>query len=160
PANGWLGRWVDRHGTGENPFQGLTMGYTLSPAIRTGGAPVAAVSSPDDAQFWIRDTWGTAYDKGVAAWGRMADRRPAGAGPASVHGATRLAQEVAKTLQPYTTDEKKGDPLAPPVPYPSTDDNPLAGHLSRLAGLLTLPLGIRVATIDAESDFDTHDNQP
>jgi uncharacterized protein (DUF1501 family) len=160
PANGWLGRWLDKRGASENPFQGLTMGSTLSPAIRTASTPVAAVSSPDDAQFWIRDTWGQAYDKGVAAWSRIAERRPAGAGPASVHGATRLARDVAARLKPYTSDEKKGDPLAPPVPYPDSDDNPLAERLSRLAGLLALPLGIRVATIDADSDFDTHDNQP
>jgi len=160
PANGWLGRWLDRTGNGENPFQGLTMGYTLSPAIRTGGAPVAAVSSPDDAQFWIRDTWGKAYDKGVATWSRIAEKRPAGAGPSSVHAATRLARDVAAKLGPYTSDEKRGDPLAPPVPYPDGDDNPLAQRLSRLGGLLALPLGIRVATVDAESDFDTHDNQP
>src|SRR4051794_39186442 len=126
PANGWLGRWVDRHGNGDNPFQGLTMGYTLSPAIRTDGAPVAAVSSPDDAQFWVRDTWGKAYDKGMAAWSRIAERRPPGAGPAAVHGATRLTRDVAARLEPYTTDEKRGDPLAPPVPYPDDEDNPLA----------------------------------
>ena len=160
PANGWLGRWVDRRGTAENPFQGLSMGYTLSPAIRTGGKPVAAVSSPDDAQFWIRDTWGKAYDKGLAAWSRIAERRPTGQGPASVHAATRLTRDVAARLQPYTTDEKRGDPLASPVPYPDADDNRLAQQLSRLAGLLALPLGIRVATVDADSDFDTHDNQP
>jgi uncharacterized protein (DUF1501 family) len=160
PANGWLGRWVDRHGNGDNPFQGLTMGYTLSPAIRTGKAPVAAVSSPDDAQFWVRDTWGKAYDKGMAAWSRIADRRPAGAGPAAVHGATRLTRDVAAKLAPYTTDDKRGDPLAPPVPYPDGEENRLARELSRLGGLLSLPLGIRVATVDAEADFDTHDNQP
>ena len=160
PAMGWLGRWLDRRGGQDNPFQGLTMGSTLSPVVRTARAPVAAVSSPDDAQFWIRDTWGEAYDRGMAAWSAMAERRPTAAGPASVHGATRLARDVGKRLEPYTTSDGKADPLAPSVPYPSKDDNPLAQRLSRLAGLLSLPLGIRVASVDTDLDFDTHDNQP
>ncbi|HZO35281.1 MAG TPA: DUF1501 domain-containing protein, partial [Solirubrobacteraceae bacterium] len=32
--------------------------------------------------------------------------------------------------------------------------------LAHLAGMLSLPLGVRIATIDAPGDFDTHDNQP
>jgi hypothetical protein len=34
----------------------VTLGSTLSPVMRSGRVSVAAVSSPDDAQFWIRDT--------------------------------------------------------------------------------------------------------
>lgn len=160
PAMGWLGRWLDRGGNTDNPFQGLTMGSTLSPVVRTSKAPVAAVSSPDDAQFWMRGTWGEPYDRGMAAWSRLAERRPAAAGPAAVHGAARLSRDVAAKLKPYTTEDDKPDPLAPAVPYPDGEENPLARRLSRLAGLLALPLGIRVATVDTDLDFDTHDNQP
>jgi uncharacterized protein (DUF1501 family) len=38
--------------------------------------------------------------------------------------------------------------------------NDFAERLSRLAAMISLPLGIRVATIEADGDFDTHDNQP
>jgi uncharacterized protein (DUF1501 family) len=44
------------------------------------------------------------------------------------------------------------------VAYPADSD--FAKHLSRLAGLLAQPLGIRVAAVDAPGDFDTHDDQP
>jgi hypothetical protein len=139
--------------------QGVTLGSTLSPVMRSGRVPVAAVSSPDDAQFWIRDTWGTAYDRGVATWGRLAQGAGGRPGPAAVGQATRLAIQVSDRLAPYRKDEEKGvDPPAPPVPYPA--DNELGERLNRLAGLLSLPLGIRVAALDADVDFDTHDNQP
>ena len=31
---GWLGRWVDRHGGADNPFQGLSLSGELSPLLR------------------------------------------------------------------------------------------------------------------------------
>ncbi|HVS27990.1 MAG TPA: hypothetical protein VHE14_00440, partial [Solirubrobacteraceae bacterium] len=52
-ATGWLGRYLDTAGSPDNPFQGLTMGYELSPVIRGANAPVASVSSPDGAQLSI-----------------------------------------------------------------------------------------------------------
>jgi len=54
-------------------------------------------------------------------------------------------------------DDKGPDPLAPPVAYPKSD---LGDRLSRLAALIALPLGVRVATVETDSQFDTHDNQP
>jgi uncharacterized protein (DUF1501 family) len=42
------------------------------------------------------------------------------------------------------------------VTYPEGD---LGDRLKVLAGLLSLPLGIRAVTVDADGDFDTHDNQ-
>ena len=56
-ASGWLGRYLDRNGSGDNPLQGVSMSNALSPVLRTGGAPVAAVSSPNDAQFWMPQVW-------------------------------------------------------------------------------------------------------
>ena len=44
-----------------------------------------------------------------------------------------------------------------PVPYPEAND--LAERLKNLAGLLAQPLGIRVATVESDGDFDTHDRQ-
>jgi uncharacterized protein (DUF1501 family) len=67
-------------------------------------------------------------------------------------------------LKPYVKDAKTGaDPLAAPVAYPGGENgegtNDFAENLRYLAGLLALPLGIRVATVDAPGDFDTHDDQ-
>jgi uncharacterized protein (DUF1501 family) len=156
-APGWLGRWLDRHGSGDNPLQGLSLSYGLSPVMRSGRAPVAAVSSPNDAKLWIRDVWGTAYDQAMNTWGRIASARPGGEGPDAAYTAARLAKEVGDRLAPYRR-ERDNDPLAPAVPYP--EDNDFGERLSRLAAIISLPLGIRVATVQAEGDFDTHDNQP
>ncbi|HEY8866052.1 MAG TPA: DUF1501 domain-containing protein, partial [Solirubrobacteraceae bacterium] len=60
-------------------------------------------------------------------------------------------------LAPYRTTDIS-DPLAPAVPYP--DNNELGTRLSRLAALISLPLGVRVATVEADGQFDTHDNEP
>ena len=50
-APGWLGRWLDRHGDSDNPLQGLSLRGGLSPVLESVRAPVAAVSSPGDAQL-------------------------------------------------------------------------------------------------------------
>src|SRR4051812_41779257 len=48
---GWLGRWLDRAGSRDNPLQGVSVGYGLSPVMRSGRAPVAAVASPGRARL-------------------------------------------------------------------------------------------------------------
>jgi uncharacterized protein (DUF1501 family) len=60
-------------------------------------------------------------------------------------------------LAPYRKADDGTDPLAGSVAYP--EDNDLADRLRVLAGLVSLPLGMRAATVDASGDFDTHDNQ-
>ncbi|MFL5843325.1 MAG: DUF1501 domain-containing protein [Solirubrobacteraceae bacterium] len=157
---GWLGRWLDRHGSADNPLQGVSLDGRLSPILRSAAAPVAAVSSPGDAQLWISGTWGRAADLGMSAWDRLANQ-PASAQPGPVAAATasRLTKSVADMLAPFKeVDDLPVAQLVPRVEYPA--DNDLADSLKSLAGMLDLPLGIRVATVEAPGDFDTHDNQP
>jgi uncharacterized protein (DUF1501 family) len=157
-ASGWLGRYLDRNGSRDNPLQGVSMSGALSPVLRSGGAPVAAVSSPDAAQFWIPDVWGKSFDDAMAAWTSIATRATSSPGEAAAVGAARMAKEVADRLKPYQKNEEAGiDPLASSIAYPA--DNELGERLRNLAGLLSQPLGIRVASVQAESDFDTHDRQ-
>jgi len=65
---------------------------------------------------------------------------------------------VAKRLAPYETTDKGVDPLAPRVVYP--ENSQFADSLRHLAALIGQPLGVRLATVDAPGDFDTHDDQP
>jgi uncharacterized protein (DUF1501 family) len=154
---GWLGRWLDRNGSADNPLQGVSSNYSLSPVMRSATAPVAAVSSPGDAQFYMDGVWGDMESYALGAYDRLAAPRPPHLGPAASYNAARLAKSVGDRLAPYA--EKDGhDPLAPPVAYPKGSD--LGESLSRLAALISLPLGVRVATVDSDSQFDTHDNQP
>jgi uncharacterized protein (DUF1501 family) len=161
-APGWLARWLDRHGDQDNPFQGLSMDSGLSPLLRGARAPVAAVQSPDDAQMWIPGVWGDWHDRYLEHYGAIAGRRPSAPGPGAVFAAARQGRYVAQALRPYVTHDDV-DPLAPPVAYPGGADgqgsNGFAENLRYLAAMLGLPLGIRVATVEAQGDFDTHDDQ-
>ena len=93
----------------------------------------------------------------LAAWQRLADARVRGDGPQAVHDAARLAKSVGDRLAPYAEHDGV-DPLAPPVPYPQDDE--LGRRLSRVAALVAQPLGVRLAAVDANGEFDTHDDQP
>src|SRR3954452_24286168 len=159
-APGWLGRWLDRHRSADKPLQGLSLGG-LSPLLRTGTAPVAAVDTPSAAQLSFGGTWGDAADMTFAAWPRLAAEVPGnGPGPAAAKRAPQFARASGDRLAPYahSDDDTTPDPLAPPVAYPQNSD--FATRLGPLAGLIAQPLGIRVAAVDAPGDFDTHDDQP
>src|SRR3954454_1451685 len=47
---GWMGRFLDLPGVGtdDNPLQGLTLDYDLSPSLATANVPVATVASPTE----------------------------------------------------------------------------------------------------------------
>ncbi|MBB4663181.1 DUF1501 domain-containing protein [Conexibacter arvalis] len=156
-APGWLGRWLDRHGSRDNPLQGLTLGSTLSPVLATASAPVAALESPREVAL---DIWGLedkVRGRMLAAWEELSRGRDRRAGPAAVRDAARLAKRVGDRLAPYAEHDGV-DPLAPPVPYP--EDDRFGERLSRLAALIAQPLGVRVAAVQADGEYDTHDNQP
>src|SRR5829696_6322692 len=149
------GGWLDVNGAAENPLQGVTMAPALSPLLRSGKAPVAAVTSPADSGFAIPGLDTNAFERTMDAYTRMAAPRPSNAGPTAADAAARFAKDVGDRLGRYVP--KRGrDPIKPLTGYPS---GPLGSRLKVLAGLLSKPLGIRVASVEADSDFDTHDNQ-
>ena len=47
-AGAGSGRYLDRHGSADNPLQGLTLGWDLQPSMAARDVPVATVSQPDD----------------------------------------------------------------------------------------------------------------
>ena len=154
-APGWLGRWLDRHGSRDNPFQGIALASTLSPVLATSSAPVAALESPSDVGLDVGPIYGEQEQRMRAAWGRMASARAKGEGPRSVHDAARLAKAVGDRLEPLADQDGALDPR---VEYPENES--LARRLSSVAALIAQPLGVRVAAVDASGEFDTHDNQP
>jgi uncharacterized protein (DUF1501 family) len=156
-APGWLGRWLDRHGSQDNPLQGLTLGSTLSPVLATASAPVAALESPRDVGLEIWGMEDKLRGKMLAAWEELAGGRDRRDGPAAVRDAALLAKRVGDRLAPYAEHDGR-DPLAPPVAYP--EDDGFGERLSRLAALIAQPLGVRLAAVQADGEFDTHDNQP
>jgi uncharacterized protein (DUF1501 family) len=166
-TTGWMGRWLDVHGTRENPFQGLSSGHQLSPVLHTAGAPVAAVQSAKGAELWMQGLGGDAYDRAIAAYTEIASAVAGeAAGPESVRRAARLAREVAVRLEPYKSaaPAPQTQPgTLPVIGSPQVQGYPagsgFADRLRSLAFLLAQPLGVRIATVDADGDFDTHANQ-
>jgi uncharacterized protein (DUF1501 family) len=156
-VSGWLGRWLDRHGGGDNPLQGLSAGNNLSPTLRSVNAPVASISDAGDAQLSMWSVWGDWGEAAVQAYAALSQSHPGAAGPASAARAARLAYTVSDRLKPFQKTKDKPDPLGGPIAYPA--DNDTGDRLKVLAGLLSQPLGIRVATVDADGAFDTHEGQ-
>jgi len=154
---GWLARWAERHGARDNPFGAVSMSEALAPALRGTRAPVAAIDTPDGAQGWIPGVWGPHAERTFRHYAALAADTPKAPGPAAVNAAIRQSRIVADRLKPYVAAEGQPDPLAAPVAYPAQEG--FSKRLRVLAGLLAQPLGIRVATIEAEGDFDTHDDQ-
>jgi uncharacterized protein (DUF1501 family) len=156
-ATGWLGRYLDHTGSADNPLQGVSVDWNLSPVLRSGRAPVAAVASVDDWNLWMPGVWGAAEEQAMATWAELASRPASGTGETSVVASARMAKEVIDRLAPYRQeDDDAPDPLAGTIDYPS---GRFAQRLRSLAGMLSAPLGIKLASVSASGDFDTHDNQ-
>lgn len=166
-TTGWLGRWLDLHGGRRNPFQGLSSGPKLSPALLTSAAPVASLSSLSNTAMAVPGLSRGAQKKAMAAYANLAaHRRGDGAGRAAVRSTSKMAHEVARRVAGL--DERDAGVTLPPDANYIADGKPLAGYpnsefgtrLKRLAFVLAQPLGVRIATVDCADDFDTHNNQP
>jgi uncharacterized protein (DUF1501 family) len=153
---GWLGRWIDANGNLDNPLQAMTLGYGLSPVIRARTAPVASAGSANNAAFHLRGTYGAPYDEAMKTWSALSRAGGGGPGLKAAKRSAFLAKQVGDLLEPYATTPS-GDPLASTITYP--ENSGFGDHLRTLAGLISKPLGVRVATVDARGDFDTHANQ-
>ena len=77
---GWMGRYLDLVGEPDNPLQGLSLDYSLAPALATATVPVAAVSSPADYTMWAYGLERTGergrHSKPSARWAPWRHHRP------------------------------------------------------------------------------------
>jgi uncharacterized protein (DUF1501 family) len=158
-GTGWLGRYLDRVGTPDNPLQGLALDASLAPALASARVPVAAVDSPDSYDFWARDVWGEVEQLMLDATARIGaahahgDRAMAQVGGAAMHtGAlrTQLAPLRSSDGQPGFTS---------PVAYPTSEESDFPARLAALAAMLAAGLPLRCVAITAPGDYDTHANQ-
>ena len=156
---GWLGRYLDRSGSPDNPLQGLSLDWRLQPALATAKMPVASIDGPDQYGFWARNVWGDVETRMLDAIGAL--------GSLPTHGddaleqATSAARQSARLRQqllPFTPkDDKPG--FTSPVAYPKSDDE-FPRRLAGLAAMLGAGLPVRVVALTAPGMYDTHDDQP
>ncbi len=156
---GWLGRYLDRSGSPDNPLQGLSLDWRLQPALATAKMPVASIDGPDQYGFWTRNVWGDVEARMLDAIGSLGGL-PTG-GDAALEQATSAARQSARLreqLLPFTP--KNDQPgYTSPVAYPKGDDE-FPRRLAGLAAMLGAGLPVRVVALSAPGMYDTHDDQP
>ena len=152
---GWLGRYLDKHGAGDNPLQGLSLDYSLAPALAASNVPVAAVSNPEYFSLDARDVW----DSGLRT--KLIDALRVQGTLATDDAELRSARNAAKQtvgLRGQLAGLQGTDaPWQTAVPYPSEDG--FARRLAVLAEMLDMGLPLKVVALDANGGYDTHDNQ-
>lgn len=156
-VTGWLGRFVDRVGQPDNPLQGLSLDSELSPALATTRMPVSAVNGPGDYDFWAPGVWGDVENMMLESMPAIAASH-AGTRDAGMKEASRIAVQSAKLRQqllPFA-----GRNLTSPVAYPTDDNSAFSKRLASLSAMLGAGLPMRVVSLSAPGDYDTHDNQP
>ena len=157
---GWLGRWLDRVGSTDNPLQGLSLESRLQPALATARVPVASIDGPDRYDFWTRGVWGDVEQRMLEAMGALG-AVPTGGDPALAQAtaAARQAARLRQQLLPFTPkDDQPG--FTSPVPYPSAEDEDFPRRLAGLAAMLGAGLPVRAVALTAPGMYDTHDDQP
>jgi uncharacterized protein (DUF1501 family) len=147
---GWLGRFLDAHGAPDNPLQGLTLGWDLSPSLAARDVPVACVSRPDQYDFWAPGVWGQPEEAMLDAFDGLGEPATGDAGlryaREQVSATSRLRRQLAPFQDGYTA----------PVPYP---DSEFARRLAALAAMLAAGLPLKVVALEAHGGYDTHSDQ-
>jgi uncharacterized protein (DUF1501 family) len=151
---GWMGRYLDRVGSPDNPLQGLSLDSNLSPALAASKVPVAAVSDPADYSFWVPGVGDPVEEPMLRAIGELG-RLPASDG--AFRQARGVAAQVDRLRGQLAPLGKDGKPTyTSPVTYPG------GGFGKRLAGLAAMVAGglpLRCVAINAPGSYDTHSNQ-
>jgi uncharacterized protein (DUF1501 family) len=156
---GWLGRYLDRSGSPDNPLQGLSLDWRLQPALATAKMPVASIDGPDQYGFWTRNVWGDVETRMLEAIGALGNLPTNG--DAALRQATSAARQAARLRQQLLPFTPKNDQpgFTSPVAYPKGDDE-FPRRLAGLAAMLGAGLPVRVVALSAPGMYDTHDDQP
>jgi uncharacterized protein (DUF1501 family) len=152
---GWMGRYLDLVGEPGNPLQGLSLDYSLAPALATETMPVAAVSSPADytmsAEGLYEPVLGPALET-FGALGALAAPSPAFA---QARGASYDTDLVLNKMADFVKSEKETGDVSP-VTYPKGE---FAERLAVLAAMLHTGMPIKCASLNAVGSYDTHSNE-
>lgn len=160
---GWMGRYLDRAGSPDNPLQGLSLDGSLAPALATARNPVAAIDSPGAFDFWARDVWGEVEDLMLDAFGRIGGAHAGSRDPALRQAATGAVQaaSVRRQLAPFAPPKDNHDDtpsFVSPVAYPKGEDD-FPTRMAGLAAMLAAGLPLKCVAITAPGSYDTHSGE-
>jgi uncharacterized protein (DUF1501 family) len=154
---GWLGRYLDVVGTANNPLQGLSLDDTLAPSLATGKVPVAAITAPDQYDFWSNRVWGEVQDRMLETFGLFGSQ-PADPALRTAGGVAVQVDKLRKQLLPFQSQDGKSA-FQSPVTYPTSDDD-FPKKLAGLAAMLGAGLPLHAVAMSAPGEYDTHSDQP
>jgi uncharacterized protein (DUF1501 family) len=152
--SGWMGRYLDRAGTLDNPLQGLSLDYQLQPSLASTKVPVASVATPEDYSFYAPGVWGQVQERMLDALAPLGARRK---DPFLNQAAAATAQSdrLRRQLAPF--GQNNGNGYGSPVSYPEGE---FPHQLAGLAAMLAAGLPLRCVAVSAPGEYDTHADQP
>ena len=147
---GWLGRWIDRNGSADNPLQAISIDTALSKSIRTAVNPVCAIPSLNSLGFRMSAPGGVSNTIVNAQVKTLA-------GLAAASHNAYLSRARATYGVAVDTHERSlsAGAQADVLGYPT---GTLGNRLKLAAHLLAANLGTRIITIHW-GGFDTHSGQ-
>ena len=149
---GWLGRYIEQVGTDENPLQGISLDYELSPALATPSKPVAAVESVTDYNLWSWAGSDPVETNMFSSFGNL------GGFPSDSTAMTQARRAIGQTEQ--VREQLSGfSGFTSPVANLYPKQTQLSDQLSGLAAMLAAGLPVQVATMSAVGGYDTHENE-
>jgi uncharacterized protein (DUF1501 family) len=152
---GWMGRYLDLAGEPNNPLQGLSLDYSLAPALATETMPVAAVSSPADYTMGAQGLGSPVIEPALETFGALGALAAPSPAYAQARGASYDTDLVLNKMAAFVKSEKEsGDKST--VTYPSGD---FAERLAVLAAMLHTEMPIKCASLNAVGSYDTHSDE-
>jgi uncharacterized protein (DUF1501 family) len=149
---GWMGRYLDLVGEPENPLQGLSLDYSLAPALATASMPVAAVSSPADYTMWAYGLGEPVTGPALETFGALGALPAPSPAYAQARGASYDTSLVLEEMANFVKTEKEsGDKSS--VTYPGGE---FAQRLAVLAAMLHTGMPIKCVSLNAVGSYDTH----
>jgi len=149
---GWLGRYLDAVGTGDNPLQGLSLDGSLSPTLATTKVPVAAIDGTNYG-FWTQNVWGKPEDRLYESLAAIGTASKSAAGDIALQS-LRLREQML----PFAGDGNT-PPFKSPVAYPQSGDSQFPQQLAGLAAMLAAGLPLTCVAVEAAGSYDTHSDQ-
>ena len=150
---GWMGRYLDRVGSPNNPLQGLSLDGDLAPSLATAKHPVAALRGAGEYSFWSPGVWGQVETRMLEAVGQLGNGGTRDQSLGKARAVARQSDQLRRQLAPF-----RGNSLTSPVVYPKHSSD-FPERLQGLAAMLGAGLPLHCVALNAYGMYDTHADQ-